>query len=203
MHNSSAAPRVVRGWIAASVCSWTAFAAHAQATPTAASAVVMLLITCISAVIAMALLGRKINLLTTSLVALASQGMYHFALSVMSHPGAELVATTGTGAHAHHVTALGVTNAAGAPESNSMVLAHLLAAVVSIFILRQGERMAVALVDTLSLATVRRILAVLHLALPLGYKPAAVEVQQHPFLSRDRDSLPLLRGPPSTVLIHA
>ena len=199
---SSAAPRVMRGWIAASMCTWTAFAAHAQVVPTAASAAVMMLITCVSAVIAMALLGRKYNLLTSSVVVLLSQGLYHLSLSVMSHGAGTLVVTTGTGVHAHHVTSLSVTGSGAASAGHPMVVAHLLAAVASIFMLRQGERIATLLVETLSLANARRILTVLHRVAPGWPKPVGIDYRPFPVRSVMAYRLPLLRGPPSPVLTH-
>lgn len=203
MQIRSAAPRVRRGWIAASVCSWTAFAAHAQVAPTIASGMIMLLITCVSAVIAMALLSRKFTLLGTSLVVLLSQGLYHAAISVMSHAENPLVVTAGSGVHAHHVTALNVMPQSGNYVADSMVLAHLLAAVVSIFLLRQGERIALTLSEILSLATVRRILALMHRAMPPVAQLRPIVGETRPIRSQARTLLPLLRGPPSPVLISA
>ena len=80
------ATRVAPGWLAASVCTWTAFAAHAHSAPTTLSLIAMVLITCISAAVAGILVGKKFSLWATSLVVLASQGLYHLSLSVMSHP---------------------------------------------------------------------------------------------------------------------
>lgn len=203
MQIRSAAPRVIRGWLAAAVCSWTAFAAHAQATPTVASGMIMLLITCVSAVVAMAFLSRKFTLLGTSLVVLLSQGLYHFAMSVMSHPTHQLVTTNATGAHAHHVTSLNVVTQGGGNESDSMILAHLLAALVSIFLLRQGERIVLALAEVFSLATVRRILSVLcAMRLPVTTQQVTAWDEQ-PVRPQSRTLLPLLRGPPLLVLISA
>lgn len=203
MQISSATARVIRGWVAASVCTWTAFAAHAQATPTITSVLIMLLITCVSAVIAMAVLGGKFSLFSTSLVVVFSQLLYHLAFSVMSHSGSHLVPTTGSGIHAHHVTALSMVHGAATSEPNLMISAHLYAAVVSIFILRQGERLVSALADVLSLATVCRILTVLSRTLPVLPKTVTRVHTQQPLCEQNRPLLPLLRGPPSPVLISA
>lgn len=200
---SGAAPRVVRGWLAALVCTWTAFASHAHAAPTAVSAMVMLVITCISAVIAMVLLGRKFNLLATSVLVLISQGLYHVSLSVMTHHGSMLHAVQGTGVHANHVTALSVAGTPVATETGSMLLAHLAAAVVSILVLRQGEQLARAAVETLNLSVAHKLLASLRFCPPAWPRVDGFDERDIPVLSRNTARLPLLRGPPSPVLAFA
>ncbi|MEU3331404.1 hypothetical protein ACF046_03510 [Glutamicibacter creatinolyticus] len=200
---STAAPRVMRGWLAAAVCTWMAFAAHAHAVPTVASLVVMVLITCVSAVVAMAMLGRKNSLLSLSLLVFGSQGLYHLALSVMTHHGSSLVAATGTGVHANHVMSLGVNPQAVQAESLDMLAAHMGAAVLTIFTLRQGERLARAVLEILSLSFVRRLLLLLRTA-PAPWPRVTTNTREVPVLSGRHDHrLPLLRGPPSAVLTLA
>lgn len=194
--------RVLRGWLAASLCTWTAFAAHAHSAPTQASLVVMVLITCVSAVIATAMVGKKFSLLSTSLVVLLSQGLYHLGLSVMTHHGVDVVATQGASfGHQHGDMLVGnIASHYSAVQSESMLYAHVLAALTSILVLHVGEQLLSVVLDAVSLSAARQVLVLAARIVPDFPKAPAnfvTPVLNHlsVFLR-----LPARRGPPSNVL---
>lgn len=195
------ATRVMRGWLAASVCTWTAFAAHAHSAPTQMSLVAMGLISCISAVIAMTLVGKKFSVWATSLVVLASQGLFHLSLSVMSHDstgvaGMEHSQHTGRSIELAHNISSHYANA----HSESMLYAHVMAAVVSIIVLHCGERLLGAMASCLTLSTARKILSLVRVQVPEARAlPAYFPLRFQPKLAQ-LGRLPERRGPPSFVL---
>ncbi|WP_404286616.1 hypothetical protein [Glutamicibacter arilaitensis] len=195
------ATRVMRGWLAASLCTWTAFAAHAHSAPTKASLVVMVLITCVSAVIATAMLGKKFSLPATSIVVLFSQGLYHFALSVMTHHTPSALPLTQQHAGHHHGGELvgNIASQYGEVQSESMLYAHLLAAVSSIVVLYSGERLLAAVGGLLTLSNVRHILARARELVPEFPQVLATFIE--PVLNQISVllRLPARRGPPSNV----
>lgn len=195
------ATRVLRGWLAASVCTWTAFAAHAHSAPTKMSLVAMGLITCISAMIALLLVGKRFSVWATSLVVMASQGLFHLSLSVMSHDGTgisgmEHVQHTGRSIElAHNIS----THYADV-HTESMLYAHVLAAVASILVLNQGERLLNLLGSYLTLSSARRILALIRIQVPdVPVLPAYCPLRFQLKLAQ-LERLPERRGPPSFVL---
>src|SRR5690606_2103492 len=121
--------------------------------PTAISVMAMVLITCVSAVIAMVLVGRKFSLWATSLLVLLSQGLFHLSLSAMNHRG-DLSAME----HAHHQVALSL-EISPVAHSETMLYAHVLAALASVVVLHGAERLLKVLAGALSLGSARRILA--------------------------------------------
>lgn len=195
------ATRVLRGWLAASVCTWTAFAAHAHSAPTKMSVVAMLLITCVSAVIAMMMVGKKFSVWATSLVVLASQGLFHLSLSVMSHDstgvvGMEHIQHTGRSMQlAHNIS----THYADV-HTESMLYAHVMAAVVSILVLNQGERLLNLLGSYLSLSTARRMLALIRIQIPEAPALPAYFPLRFQLKLAQLGRLPERRGPPCFVL---
>ena len=195
------ATRVLRGWLAASVCTWTAFAAHAHSAPTKMSLVAMGLITCISAVIALLLVGKKFSVWATSLVVIASQGLFHLSLSVMSHDGSgvsgmEHVQHTGRSIElAHNIS----THYADV-HTESMLYAHVLAAVVSILVLNQGERLLNLLGSYLTLSSARRFLALIRIQVPEAPVLPAYFPLRFQLKLAQLGRLPERRGPPFFVL---
>lgn len=195
------ATRVLRGWLVASVCTWTAFAAHAHSAPTKMSVVAMLLITCVSAVIAMMMVGKKFSVWATSLVVLASQGLFHLSLSVMSHDstgvaGMEHIQHTGRSMQlAHNIS----THYADV-HTESMLYAHVMAAVVSILVLNQGERLLNLLGSYLSLSTARRMLALIRIQIPEAPALPAYFPLRFQLKLAQLGRLPERRGPPCFVL---
>ena len=195
------APRVLRGWLAALVCTWTAFGAHAHAVPTALSLVAMVLVTAVSAVVAMALLGRKFALWATSLVVLASQFFYHLAWAGLGHGGGHLSAVDGLEHAAHYRThasgfAQAVTGHYAGTGSHSMLWAHIAAAAASIVVLHYGEKLMMLLGRRLSLSAARGILARASRR-PVRVRPVAAAGSTLPLAGRLFERLPLLRGPPA------
>ena len=195
------ATRVLRGWLAASVCTWTAFAAHAHSAPTRMSLVAMGLITCVSAVIALLLVGKKFSLWATSLVVIASQGLFHLSLSVMSHDatgvhGMEHVQHTGRSLE----LARDISSHYSQVHTESMLYAHVMAAVVSILVLNQGERLLNLLGSYLSLSTARRMLALIRLQIPEAPALPAYFPLRFQLKLAQLGRLPERRGPPCFVL---
>lgn len=195
------ATRVLRGWLAASVCTWTAFAAHAHSAPTALSVVAMVLITCVSAAISVVLVGRKFSLWATSLVVLLSQGLYHLSLSVMSHPSGDVSGME----HVHHAgrnleLAQNITAQYANVHTESMLYAHVLAAATSILVLNGAERLLVPLRGVLTLGSARLLLSLIRIPVPElrpipGYYPLRFQLKL-----AQLGRLPERRGPPSFVL---
>lgn len=195
------ATRVIRGWLAASVCTWTAFAAHAHSAPTKMSLVAMLLITCVSAVIALLLIGKKFSIWATSLVVLASQGLFHVGLSVMSHgdsgvSGMEHIQHTGRSLELAHDISAHYADV----HSESMLYAHVLAAVVSILVLNQGERLLNLLGSYLTLSSARRILSLIRVQVPEAPVLPAYFPLRFQLKLAQLGRLPERRGPPCFVL---
>lgn len=195
------ATRVARGWLAASVRTWTAFAAHAHSAPTTLSLIAMVLITCISAAVAGILVGKKFSLWATSLVVLASQGLYHLSLSVMSHPRGDLSVME----HAQHTgrsVQLGqhITAQYADVHTESMFYAHVLAALVSIAVLTCGERLLKLLGSCLTLARVRRILHLIRILAPEPRRVPAYYPLRFQLKLAQLARLPERRGPPHFVL---
>lgn len=178
------ATRVLRGWLAASVCTWSAFAAHAHSAPTSISIVAMLLITCVSAAIGVVLVGKRYSFWATSALVLLSQGLYHLSLSSMSHSS---IAQSG---HAHHLDVQ-----VNSVHSESMLYAHVLAAIVSIAVLYGAERLLKALGGCLSLSSARRILTVR--IIPSTPTVAAYFPLRFQLKLAQLNRLPERRGPPS------
>jgi len=165
------------------------------------SLVAMGLITCISAVIALVLVGKKFSVWATSLVVLASQGLFHLSLSVMSHDhsgvsGMEHAQHTGRSLElAHNIS----THYADV-HTESMFYAHVLAAVVSILVLNQGERLLNLLGSYLTLSAARRILSLIRVQVPeTPILPAYFPLRFQLKLAQ-LGRLPERRGPPSFVL---
>ncbi|WP_413454822.1 hypothetical protein ACLQ8T_12765 [Glutamicibacter sp. FR1] len=195
------AARVLRGWLAASVCTWTAFAAHAHSAPTALSVVAMVLITCVSAAISVVLVGRKFSLWATSLVVLLSQGLYHLSLSVMSHPSGDLSGME----HVHHAgrnleLAQNITAQYANVHTESMLYAHVLAAIASIVVLNGGERLLKVLGGCLTLSTARRILARIRVQAPAARPLRAYFPLRFQLKLAQLGRLPERRGPPCFIL---
>ncbi len=200
MHKNPAI-RVMRGWLAALVCTWTAFAAHAHAAPTTMSLVVMALITCVSAVIAMAMLGRKFSLWATSVVVLISQGLYHLSMSVMGHGGSGAISSMEHAGHNPSVDLSGqISSQYANVQSESMLWAHVVAAAASVVVLYGAERLLALLRSIITVGAARAILLFLRVPAPAvrelpGYFPLRFQLKL-----AQLERLPVLRGPPSFVL---
>ncbi|MFJ2619496.1 hypothetical protein [Glutamicibacter sp. NPDC087344] len=195
------ATRVVRGWLAASLCTWTAFAAHAHQAPSKLSLVVMLLITCVCAVIAMAMLGRKFSLWATSLLVLLSQGLFHLSFSVMGHSEAGTLSALEHGTHHGSMELSGqILRHYAQTPNDSMLYAHVLAAVTSVVVLYGAERLLHGLRAVLTLRVARLLFFLMRCPVrPLrpsnGYFPRSFHLKR-----AQLNQLPARRGPPSFVL---
>ncbi len=137
------------------------------------SLMVMMLITCVSAVVAMVMLGRKFSLWATSLVVVLSQAVDLSGQIVVQYAQV---------------------------QSESMLYAHILAAATSILVLNGAERLLVPLRGVLTLGSARLLLFLIRIPVPElrpipGYYPLRFQLKL-----AQLGRLPERRGPPSFVL---
>lgn len=161
----------------------------------------MVLITCVSAAIGVVLVGRKFSLWATSLVVLLSQGLYHLSLSVMSHQGSDLSGLE----HAHHAgrnpaLAQDITAQYANVHTESMLYAHVLAAIASVLVLYGGERLLKAMAGWLTLSTARRILSRIRVQVPAARPLRAYFPLRFQLKLAQLGRLPERRGPPCFIL---
>lgn len=158
--------RIVRGWIGALICTCLAAASHTLADGIAPPLVIVGLVLAISGVICTALAAAKFSLLRTTLAVLMSQGLYHLVFGLFGHHGSggHLTAIGGTGVHANHTMALSVdpslsaSPALGTSAEQLMLASHLVAAVLTIAMLRKGEQAAATLLESILLCIPHLIL---------------------------------------------
>ena len=88
-----------------------------------------------------------------------SQGLYHLSLSVMSHDHTSVRGTAPAFVHVHEpVLPSNILDHYAGVQSESMLYAHLMAAVVSISVLFGAEKLLAILRGCMSLRTARTIL---------------------------------------------
>lgn len=158
--------RIVRGWIGALICTCLAAASHTLADGIAPPLVIVGLVLAISGVICTALAAAKFSLLRTTLAVLMSQGLYHLVFGLFGHQvsAGHMTSIGGTGVHANHTVALSiepslsVSPALGSSAESIMLASHLVAAVLTIAMLRKGELAAATLLDSILLCIPRLIL---------------------------------------------
>lgn len=158
--------RFVRGWISAFICTCLAAASHTLADGMAPPLVIVGLVLAVSGAICTALAAAKFSLLRTTLAVLMSQGLYHLVFGLFGHHGSggQLTSIGGTGVHANHTMALSIepslsaSPALGAWAGQLMLASHLVAAVLTIAMLRKGELAAATLLDSILLCIPRLIL---------------------------------------------
>ncbi len=163
--------RLVRGWLGALAATTLAAASHTAAGGALPEPALLALILALSGAVCTALAGRTLSLWRSTAAVLISQGIYHSAFGMLGgHHGAEgqhLLSTGGTGAHTGHLITVdqnallsgAATQAVhGSGAALAMWFAHVVAAVLTILLLRKGGLAALALMQVLGLAVPRRIL---------------------------------------------
>ncbi|MFC8680867.1 hypothetical protein ACFT30_05045 [Microbacterium ureisolvens] len=130
--------RALRGTAAAWVATIVAATAHTLAGGGAPSPALVATVGILASPFAVALIGRRLTGWRIGVTVLASQAFFHgaFALTAGADPAA---------LHGHHVTHLGGDLSAVALPDAPMLLAHVLAAALTVFALHGGERMLRAL----------------------------------------------------------
>lgn len=162
--------RAVRGWIGALFSTSLAAASHTLADGHLPPLPILGLVLVISAAICTALAGPANSGRRTALAVLLSQGTYHLIFSLVGHAPANGTLLD-AGPHAGHsmqLTAaapdvLTAAPVAMGPAAAWMPLAHALAALATIAVLRRGETAMLALLFVLLL---RRPAAVLFARMP-------------------------------------
>ena len=131
--------RFARGWLAASFATLIAAASHAAAGGIAPNLVSVALALAFSGVACIALTGRSLSLVRTSLAVGGSQLAFHLLFSSLG--GATGAAGVAGGAHDHAASSLALISTTPAHHTDGwMWLAHLAAAVLTVVVLREIGR---------------------------------------------------------------
>ncbi|MDN5754388.1 MAG: hypothetical protein ACTHWW_08360 [Arthrobacter sp.] len=161
--------RLVRGWLGALAATALAAASHTVAGGALPEPALLALILALSGAACTALAGRALSFWRTAAAVLISQGIYHSAFGMLGghHGGHDhhLLSAGGTGAHAGHLISVdpdALLTGAATQDANAMALgmwiAHVVAAILTILVLRKGGLAVLALMQVLGLAVPRRIL---------------------------------------------
>ncbi|GAA1842646.1 hypothetical protein ACFQZV_11730 [Microbacterium koreense] len=137
---STRATRALRGVAASAVATWTAAVSHTVGGGHAPSPLVLLIVTALAAPLCVALAGRALSLLRVIVAVGLSQVLLHVTFSATA--GLDGIAGDG------HVHGIPVLSAGATPEiglEGPMVIAHILAAVLTVLAMYRGERMLHAL----------------------------------------------------------
>lgn len=201
--------RFARGWLAAGVATATAAASHTLGGAHAPAPAALALALAFAGMLCVFLAGTKLSLLRLTLSVLLSQLGYH--LLFLLAPGGVAVTASGDASMHQHGPAQTVllstdpTMTAHAGHGPAMYLAHLVAAVLTVAALREGERIFWTLgASALAIAVriVARASAVLApLARPRALRAFPRVAVPHPLetvLSALRH-----RGPPRRFLLAA
>lgn len=141
--------RLLRGWLGALVMTSLAAASHATAGGELPPLPILLLVLAVSGALCTALAGGGLSLWRTAIAVLLSQGIYHvaFGLCGAASDVPHLLADAGPGHHAVHRgfaidpaagLTVGAAGAAGTAHAQAMPWAHLLAACITVAMLRKG-----------------------------------------------------------------
>lgn len=143
--------RLLRGWGAALVATLVAAGSHTMAGPghhdDGPSPLILALTVALAGPLCTALAGRMLSWPRLSAGVLLSQGIFHALYSLGS--GAVHAPAGPAAGHSHHVQQLVITAEAPATvdAAPAMVWAHVLAAAVTVVLLRQGERAVLTAAD--------------------------------------------------------
>lgn len=216
---STRAARLVRGWAAALAATAVAAASHILAGGVIPYPSIVLFCLALSAMVSCALAGRALSLPGTAGAVLASQGIFHLLFTV-GGAGIPSAAAGGASAlthagHAGHAAPLdpaavarlteagqaGAGMAAAGHSSALMWVGHLLAAAVTVALIRNGEAALLRILEALAL----RITAILPLILPLPLGPRIPKLSALVPATPVRNlGVPLLamrhRGPPAAAV---
>jgi hypothetical protein len=196
--------RFARGWIAAIVATLVAALFHVASGGEAPAALGVLLALAFSGVACVLLAGTRLSLWRLSLSVTLSQFLFH---ALFGLGGASAGAHGTPGAHAHHLTHIDVgTLTGGAAHQHALLTAgplmwagHAAAALVTVILLRQGERRFWALCDRAAVCVVRCLAAPSPVPLDVAAARPVVEhvhlmLDLHVLLGRMRR-----RGPPALL----
>jgi hypothetical protein len=188
--------RVLRGTGAALLASVTAAGSHTLAGGFRPSVAALLVSLVFGSLLCIWLVGTRLTLRSTVLCVVAAQGVFHALFEFLGSGGASVTAES---AHVHAAGDLSVSFSGGMGEhmSHWMLVAHLVAAAVTIVGLRLGSR---GFARILGCARVRaaRLLAILRLTpLPAPPRVRASASRAVPVLTgRGRGHPQVRRGPP-------
>ncbi|MHA7306497.1 hypothetical protein ACX80E_14855 [Arthrobacter sp. TMN-49] len=146
---------MVRGWIGAIISTAVAAASHILAGGHTPVVPMLILSIVLSGLVCTVLAGRVLSLWRLMLGVLLSQAMFHGLFS-LGTPTGSLPASTGhTGHSTHQMVETAQLAQTAMPvmdhSSPAMWLSHIVAAVLTVAVLRRGESVAVALMDALRL----------------------------------------------------
>lgn len=219
---STRAARLVRGWAAALAATAVAAASHILAGGVIPYPSIVLFCLALSAMVSCALAGRALSLPGTAGAVLASQGIFHLLFTVggagipsAAAGGASALTHAGHAGHAAHLDPAAVARlteagqagagmAAAGHSSALMWVGHLLAAAVTVALIRNGEAALLRILEALAL----RITAILPLILPLPLGPRIPKLSALVPATPVRNlGVPLLamrhRGPPAAAVLFA
>ena len=130
--------RALRGVVASAITVLLAATAHTFGGGGAPSPLLLFAAATLAAPLGVLLVGRRPSLLRTSAAVLAGQGVFHGVFALFGSPSTvAFVAPAGTHVHTATMVATGMPSMA----HDSMSLWHVIAAVVTIFVLHRGEWM--------------------------------------------------------------
>ena len=216
---STRAARLVRGWAAALAATAVAAASHILAGGVIPYPSIVLFCLALSAMVSCALAGRALSLPGTAGAVLASQGIFHLLFTVggagvpsAATTGASVSAHAGHAAHAAHLDPAAIARlteagqagagmAAAGHSSALMWIGHLLAAALTVALIRNGEAALLRILEAMAL----RITAILPLILPLPLGPRMPKLSALVPATPVRNlGVPLLamrhRGPPAAAV---
>ena len=206
---------LLRGWSAAVIATLLAAGSHALAGhghhDAGPSPLVWILTLALAGPVCTTLAGRALSWGRLSVAVVFSQALFHgfYSLGPSTAPSASLLQAA---EHAHHGAApapVTVASSAAAPVAPdavaaapdpSMVLAHLLAAVATVVLLRTGERSVVTALDWVLLR--RPVLVLTPAPVPAAHGLRTAESYVQPVLRGVCDLVAGLRwrGPPAVAL---
>ncbi|PXA65683.1 hypothetical protein [Cryobacterium arcticum] len=195
--------RFARGWIVAGFSTFVAALSHTLGGGAVPGVLAVVVSLAFAAIVSIGLSGRTLSTWRLTVAVLVSQLIFHGLFS-FGGAGGRLAGTDAMTGHAHDAgSAVLLLPAGAAPgamtgdHGSLMILAHVVAAVITVLALRFGERAFWGLFSTARVA-LHALVKALTIA-PIGHSPAAAT----PFVTRmpPRRRLALLstmrhRGPP-------
>lgn len=196
---------MARGSVAALAATATAAASHTLAGADVPAPAILALAAAFAVVVCVFLSGRRLALPRLTASVLLSQLAYHALFLVAgSGGGVSVVDTSGGGAHVHDDSPVGLMTMGGAHAAHgpAMLVAHLVAAVLTIAMLRHGEQVFWTLGATLERIVVQIVAGGSALITPRSPTVAVVGAPE-PRTPRTLDTvLSVLRhrGPPARAI---
>ena len=198
--------RLARGWVTAVVSVVVAAVSHVAGGGTLPGVLGAVLALTFAGLVSMALAGKTLSRVRLTLSVLVSQVAFHTLFSMGTGQAQTSTADHGT-PHQHGAMLADMAMTSGAPApmpaGSSMWLAHAAAAVVTVILLRRGERAFWALCALARTALVAVLLPFVQAAAPSSIEPVRLRLAlaDRPAL---RDLVVVragrsLRGPPALV----